>query len=330
VSDSSFYKGLPVLVIGGMGFIGSNLAIALVEAGADVLLVDNMNQNYGANFFNIDPIRERVQVNVSDIRDRNSLPYLLKDRRVIFNLAAQTSHMDSMRDPMADLEINCVAQLGILEECRRSNPDAMIVFASTRQIYGRPLYLPVDEKHPLQPVDVNGINKISGESYHRLYNSVHGIRSVILRLTNTFGPRMRIKDERQTFLGVWVRNALTGVPIEVWGGEQRRDYSYVDDVVDAFLIAGQRPDLAGEVFNIGSDDVLSLSKTAGVITSIHPKANYIHREFPAERKKIDIGDCFSSFAKFQTATGWSPKVPFVDGIKTTLAFYESNLGRYYP
>jgi len=328
MNDESYYDDLPVLVIGGVGFIGSNLAISLARLGADVLLVDNMNPTYGANLFNIEPVKDKVRVNISDIRDRHSLPYLLQGRRVIFNLAGQTSHLDSMRDPFTDVDINCVAQLSILEACRHHNPDATIVFASTRQIYGRPHYLPVDEAHPLQPVDVNGINKISGEFYHRLYYNVYGLRTVVLRLTNTFGPRMRIKDERQTFLGIWIRNALTGVPIEVWGGDQKRDYSYVDDVVDALLIAGCRPTVVGGVYNIGSADVLSLRETAEILTSLVPEASYVIREFPAERRKIDIGDYFSSYDRFRQATLWAPRISFEEGMAQTIRYYRENCDQY--
>ena len=231
------FAGKKILITGGLGFIGSNLARRLVDLDARVLLIDSLIPEYGGNLFNIADIKDRVQVNFSDVRDQHSMHYLIQDQDFLFNLAGQTSHLDSMQEPHADLDINSRAQLSILEACRKYNPNIQIVFASTRQIYGKPDYLPVDENHLLRPVDVNGINKMAGEWYHILYNNVYGIRSCALRLTNTIGPRMRIKDARQTFLGVWIRCLIEGLPFEVWGGEQMRDFTYIDDAVDAFLLA---------------------------------------------------------------------------------------------
>ncbi|MCW5550088.1 MAG: NAD-dependent epimerase/dehydratase family protein [Opitutaceae bacterium] len=234
-----------MLITGGLGFIGSNLARRLVALGARVTILDSLIPEYGGNRRNLAGIEGKVAVHLSDVRDRHSLPAFVRGQDFLFNLAGQTSHMDSMTDPETDLEINCRAQLSILETCRRHNPGIRVVFASTRQIYGRPDYLPVDEKHPLRPVDVNGINKLAGEEYHLLYSEVHGIRSTVLRLTNTIGPRMRIKDARQTFVGVWVRRILEERPFEVWGGAQLRDFTYVDDAVEALLLAATRPEAEG-------------------------------------------------------------------------------------
>ncbi|KAA3655888.1 MAG: NAD-dependent epimerase/dehydratase family protein, partial [Chloroflexi bacterium] len=222
-------RGKKILITGGLGFIGSNLARRLVKMGADVTLVDSLIPEYGGNLYNIADIKNDVEVNISDVRDTHSMRYLVQKKDYLFNLAGQTSHMDSMHDPFTDLDINCRAQLSILETCRKYNPEINIVFASTRQIYGKPDYLPVDETHLLRPVDVNGINKMAGEWYHILYNNVYGLRACALRLTNTYGPRMRIKDARQTFLGVWIRYLIEGKPFEVWGGEQLRDFTFVED-----------------------------------------------------------------------------------------------------
>ena len=248
-----------VLITGGLGFIGSNLARRLVDLGARVTLLDSLVPEYGGNLFNMQGLEDRVLVNVSDVRDVYSMEYLIQGQDYLFNLAGQTSHLDSMHDPYTDLEINCKAQLSILESCRKYNPKIRIVFASTRQIYGKPDYLPVDEKHALRPVDVNGINKMSGEWYHLLYHQVYGIPTTVLRLTNTYGPRMRIKDARQTFLGVWIRLLIENTPFEVWGGEQLRDFTYVDDAVEAFLFAAQSDAALGKVFNLGGDRVISLA-----------------------------------------------------------------------
>lgn len=319
------WRGKRVLITGGLGFIGSNLAARLIDLGVDVLVVDSMVPEYGGNLFNLDGLEGRVRVNISDIRDPHSLSHLIFDRDVIFNLAGQTSHMDSMSDPFTDLAINCSAQLNLLEICRKHNQNANIVFASTRQIYGRPRYLPVDEKHPLDPVDVNGINKIAGESYHLLYSRVYGMRTAVLRLTNTYGPRMRIKDARQTFLGVWIRAAVEGRPFEVWGGEQLRDYTYVDDAVDALIAAARLSESAA--FNLGGDRVISLRDTAEILVGI-TGTSYVIREFPPERKRIDIGDYYTDDAAFRSVAGWSPRVSLEEGLRRTVEFYRRHLDRY--
>lgn len=207
-----------VLITGGLGFIDANLAHRLVELGAQVTLVDSLIPEYGGNLFNIAAIADRVRVNISDVRDEHSFKHLIQGQDILFNLAGQTSHMDSMQDPYTDLAINTQAQISILEACRKYNPTVKIVFASTRQLYGKPDHLPVDEQHPIRPTDANGINKLAGEWYHILYHNVYGLRACALRLTNTYGPRMRVKDARQTFLGVWMRLLVEGQPFEVWGG----------------------------------------------------------------------------------------------------------------
>lgn len=327
-ADFSSFAGRQVLIIGGLGFIGSNLARRLVGLGARVLLVDSMNPLYGGNLHNIAGFEDRLAVNISDIRDRHSLPYLVRGKDFIFNLAGQTSHMDSMADPFTDLEINAAAQLALLEVCRTHAPETKLVFASTRQIYGRPQYLPVDEKHPIKPVDVNGINKTAGEFYHVLYSEVYGLRATVLRLTNTYGPRMRVKDARQTFLGIWFSKLLEGEAFEVWGGEQKRDYNYVEDVVDALMTAAQTPACDGQTYNIGSDEVLSLRQSAEIACACWPGGRFTVREFPAERKKIDIGDYYSDFSLFHRQTGWRPRVTFADGVAQTLAYLSETLPAY--
>ncbi|WP_035984752.1 NAD-dependent epimerase/dehydratase family protein [Leptolyngbya sp. KIOST-1] len=322
------FKGRKVLITGGLGFIGSNLARRLVHLGAEVVIVDSLIPQYGGNLFNISDIQDKISINVSDVRDEHSFRNLVQGKDYLFNLAAQTSHLDSMNDPYTDLEINCRAQLSILEACRQYNPTVRVVFTSTRQLYGKPDYLPVDEKHLLRPVDVNGINKMAGEWYHILYNNVYGIRSTALRLTNTYGPGMRVKDTRQTFLGIWIRLLLEGKPFEVWGGEQLRDYTYVDDVVDALLMAAVSEKAAGKIYNLGGDCVISLQGTAKTMVEANGGGEYVVREFPAERKRIDIGDYFSDYKLFQLDLGWTPKVSLLDGLTNTLNFYRKNLEHY--
>ena len=329
MSDSGkFFAGKRILITGGLGFIGSTLAFRLLEEGAKVTLVDSLIPQYGGNLFNVHGIENAVHINFSDVRDPYSTAYLVRGQDYLFNLAGQTSHMDSMEDPETDLDINCRAQLSILEACRRHNPGIKIVFASTRQIYGRPQKLPVDETHPLQPVDVNGINKMAGEWYHILYNNVYGIKATALRLTNTYGPRMRIKDARQTFLGCWIRLAVQGQPFEVWGGDQLRDLTYVDDAVEAFLLAAASDAANGQVFNLGSDEIVSLRQLADLLCECVPGARYVVREFPADRKAIDIGDYYADFSRIRERLGWQPKVRLREGLARTVAYYRQYLDKY--
>ena len=256
------------------------------------------------------------------------MQYLVRGQDYLFNLAGQTSHLDSMHDPYTDLQVNCRAQLSILEACRKYNPDIKIVFASTRQIYGKPEYLPVDEKHRIHPVDVNGIHKMAGERYHILYNDIYGIRSCALRLTNTYGPRMRVRDARQTFLGVWIRSMVEGTPFEVWGGQQLRDFTYVDDAVEAFLMAGSKEDANGQVFNLGGESVINLKDLADLLIEVNGGGTYNIHSFPAERKRIDIGDYFADYERIHSVLGWVPQVPLRDGLARTLAYFHENLSKY--
>jgi UDP-glucose 4-epimerase len=322
------FRGRRVIVTGGLGFIGANLARKLVDAGAHVTLVDSLIPEYGGNLFNISGLEDKVTVNISDVRDPHSMRYLVQGQDYLFNLAGQTSHMDSMLDPETDLEINCRAQLSILESCRKYNPDIKIVFASTRQIYGKPDYLPVDENHPLRPTDVNGINKMAGEWYHILYNNVYGIRACSLRLTNTYGPRMRIKDARQTFLGVWIRCLVEGRPFEVWDGVQKRDFNYVDDVVEAMLLCASTDEANGKIYNLGASPSINLTDLAELLVDLRPAGQYVIKTFPADRKRIDIGDYYADFRKIMSELDWSPKVGLRDGLEETIVFYERYLPHY--
>ena len=323
------YEGRKVLVTGGLGFIGSSIVKALANIGAEVTVIDAMIPEYGGNLRNLEGIGTgKVRVNMSDVRNRSTLPHLVSGKDVLFNLAGQTSHMDSMTDPETDLDINARAQLSILETCRLHNPDVKLVFASTRQIYGRPFYLPVDEHHPLQPVDVNGINKLAGEGYHILYNDVYGIRGAVLRLTNTIGPRMRVKDARQTFVGVWIRQLVSGEPFEVWGGNQLRDFTYVDDAVDAFLLAGSREEAAGRVFNVGGTPPVSLRELAELMVEINGGGEYVVREFPEDRRKIDIGDFYADDTLIRETLGWQHQTPLASAVEQTLDYYRHELPYY--
>ncbi len=327
--NSEFFRDKKCLVTGGLGFIGSNLAHALLKAGAHVTLVDSLIPEYGGNLFNVEDIESQIRINISDVRDRFSMRALVKDQDFLFNLAGQTSHLDSMHNPYADLEINCHAQISILEACRHYNPDLKLIFASTRQLYGKPDYLPVDEQHLKRPVDVNGINKMAGEWYHILYNNVYGIRSCALRLTNTYGPRMRVMDARQTFLGIWVKQAIAGAPFEVWGGDQLRDFTYVDDCISAMLLAACNPAADGQIFNLGGQKPLALRTMAELLIEENEgRGSFEIKEFPAERKKIDIGDYYCDWTLIKEKLGWQPKVDEREGLRKTLDFYRENIAQY--
>lgn len=328
MTESGDFSGSKVLITGGMGFIGSNLARELVRRGASVTVVDSLVPEYGGNLFNVADIERNIRVNISDVRDEHSFRHLIQGQDFLFNLAGQTSHLDSMENPYTDLEINCRAQLSILEVCRRYQPKIKIVFASTRQIYGKPDYLPVDEKHLLRPVDVNGINKMAGEWYHILYNNVYDIRSCALRLTNTYGPRMRIKDAKQTFLGVWIRLLVEGKPFEVWEGQQIRDFSFVSDVVDAMLQVAVSEEANGQVFNLGGELAITLKDLAELLVKVTGGGSYVLRAFPGERKRIDIGDYYANFEKIQSTLGWGPKVSLEQGLHQTVEFYRAHLAHY--
>ena len=322
-------SGKKILITGGLGFIGSNLARKLVHFDNTVTVVDSLIPEYGGNLRNLHDLKDKIVVNLSDVRDPFSIKELIKGQDYLFNLAGQTSHLDSMSDPFTDLDINAKAQLSILEACRKNNPKIRIVFASTRQIYGKPQYLPVDEKHPLNPIDVNGVNKIAGEQYHLLYNQAHGIRSSVLRLTNTYGPRMRIKDARQTFLGIWIRNLLEGKPIQVYGdGQQRRDYNYVDDLLDALVLASTENKAIGKVFNLGAPDPMSLKETAEIMCSEIGLASWNLVPFPEDRKAIDVGDFTCDYSSFSSAFGWKPKIKFADGIKRSFEYFKNEIEYY--
>ena len=324
-----FYRGRKVMVTGGLGFIGSNLVRALVQCGADVLVVDSLIADYGGNLFNIDGIADRVRLNIADVRQQTTMNYLVRDRAVIFNLAGQVSHIDSMRDPYTDLEINCRSQLTVLEACRNHNPGVKVVYAGTRQVYGKPDSLPVSEAHLVRPTDVNGINKAAGEYYHLVYNNVFGVRACSLRLTNIYGPRQLIRHNRQGFIGWFIRLAIEDRPIQIYGdGSQVRDFVYVDDAADAFLRAGADDRCNGEVFNVGGDRPVSLRELTSLLIEVAGSGRVEYIEWPADKKAIDIGSFYADSTKFTTTTGWKPAIDLKDGLRQTVAFYRQHYDQY--
>jgi UDP-glucose 4-epimerase len=326
-----FYRGRHVMITGGLGFIGSNLARRLVDLGAHVLLVDSLIPDYGGNLFNIRGIEDRLRVNVADVRQRSTMNYLVQGQDVIFNLAGQVSHIDSMENPYNDLEINCHGQLTILEACRHHNPAVKVVFAGTRQIYGHPDSLPVTERHLVRPTDVNGINKAAGESYHLVYNNVFGVRACSLRLTNVYGPRQLIKHNRQGFIAWFVRLAIEDAEIQVYGdGRQLRDFVFVDDAVDAFLRAGADDASNGRVFNVGGIEPIAHRDLVELLIRTAGTGRFRLVEWPPTKKAIDIGDFYADSSLIRDTLGWRPETPLRTGLARTVEFYRAHMSEYVP
>lgn len=315
-----------MLVTGGAGFLGSNLCRTLASLGARVTAIDSFLFGGGANLANLEGAT--VELVRADIREAD-VRVICEGADVIFNLAAQTSHMGGQSDPLADLEVNATAQLRLIDAAREAAPHALVVHASTRQFYGRPKYLPVDEDHPVAPPDSNSISKFAGEQFWMLESRVYNRPVVSLRLTNCYGPGLRIRDARQNFLGIWIRRTLEGEAFEVWGGDQLRDLTFVDDAVEAFLLAAETPGCHGQIFNVGGQATASLTTIADTLVRLHqPNATYVLKEFPADRARIDIGSFHAEDSAFRRATGWAPKIALEEGLQRCLDWYGRNLRAY--
>ena len=331
VDYREFYRGRRVMITGGLGFIGSTVAHQLAALGAQVLIVDSLIPDYGGNLFNVDGIEDLVRVNIADVRQESTMNYLVRGQDVIFNLAGQVSHIDSMQDPHTDLEINCRGQLSILEACRRYNPAVKVVFAGTRQVYGKADSLPVTEHHLVRPTDVNGINKAAGEYYHLVYNNVFGVRACSLRLTNVYGPRQLIKHNRQGFIAWFIRLALEDREIEIYGdGRQLRDFVYVDDAADAFLRAGASDACNGQVFNVGGSEPIAHRDLVNLLIAAAGAGRYRFVNWPEDKKAIDIGDFYADSSLIDATLGWRPVTPLRTGLTRTLAFYRAHRHHYVP
>ncbi len=322
------FSNKKIMITGGLGFLGSNLAQKLAGLGADITIVDNLDPDSGSNPFNVHEIKDQVQIIQADINDERLMTAAVKGQNYLFNLAGQMSHVGSMLDPFKDLNVNAVSQLKLLEVCRQNNPGVNIVFAGTRQVYGRPKYLPVDENHLLTPLDNNGVSKRAGEMYHIVYNRVHGMATSVLRMTNVYGPRMRIKDDLLTFMGWWFHQLLTGDDIQVFGdGAQIRDFNFVDDVVHAMLLCAAHPSAVGKIFNLGGPPV-NLRELAKLMIKINGSGNYVFVPFPENRKRIDIGDYHGDYSLIRNEIGWNPQISLEDGLARSLEFYKLNKEHY--
>lgn len=329
MKSQNFYKNKRILVTGGLGFIGSTLSRQLVDLDARVTIVDSLLPDSGGNLFNISGYESKLTINISDVRDRHSTDVLVRDKDIIFNLAGVLSHVDSMKNPFTDLDINCMSQLSLLESCRNYNPGVKIIYSGTRNQYGRAKYLPVDENHSMEPVDVNGINCIAGEWYHILYYRVYGIKSCSLRLSNTYGPRHQMRHPRQGVLNWFVRQLVDEEKIKLYGGgDQIRDCIYVDDVVNALLLVGTSDKVWGEAYNLGSNPI-SLKEFISIAIKIWGKGNFEEVVFPKDRKVIEIGDYIADWKKINKAVGWKPKDNLESGLKKTFSYYEKNKSHYW-
>jgi UDP-glucose 4-epimerase len=324
------YRGKKVLVTGGLGFIGSNLAIRLVQLGSSVTILDSMHPTCGGNYFNIEPVQKDVEITEGDCGNLELVRKLVRGKHHIFNLAGHVSHIESMEEPFEDLQMNAVGPLTILEACKSENREARIVYAGTRQTYGRPESLPLKETQVLKPVDVNGVTKMAGEWFHMVYQRAHGMHAVSLRLINTYGPRQLTKHARQGFVGWFIRQAIDGEEIRVFGdGQQLRSFNYVDDVVDALLVAGTDTRLDGDYFNLAGIRPVSLEEFVKILLKAAGKGSYRIVEFPPEKKAIDIGSVYSSAEKFNAVTGWKARVSIEEGLSHTLEYYRRHRSHYW-
>ena len=318
------------MILGGLGFIGSNLAHRLVSLGARVLVVDSLSPTYGANLFNVHEIRDRVHVNVTDLRDEHAMAYLVRGQNYIFNLAGQSGHVLSMEEPQTDLRINTEGALTVLEACRHHNPRAKVLYASTRNVYGRPTSLPVTEEAPLAPIDNNAVANLAAEQYHQLYSRIHGIPTTSLRLTNTYGPRQMMKEDSGRFgmIYLWIRRVIDGQPLQLMGGHQVRDYTYIDDCVEALLLAAASPRADGEIYNLGGE-VMGFSALADLLIELAGGGSVERTELPPERQAIDPGKVYLSYEKIQRALGWDPKVSLREGLTRTIRYYRTHREHYW-
>ena len=325
-----WYAGKKVLITGGLGFLGSNLAHALVESGAKVTIVDALLEPYGGNIFNVDEIRDRLQIEMADIRDTTAMKKIIPGHDLMFNLAAQVSHVDSMTEPLNDYDINVRGNLNVLEIVRRENPALKIVYGGTRGQYGKLKQFPVNESAPRFPVDIYGVNRDAGERFHMMYANLYGLKVTSIRINNTYGPRHQMKHGKYGILNWFTRLAMDNETIKVFGdGKQLRDYNYVDDVTDAFLMTGASEEADGESFNLGSGNAVRFIDTVKKIIEIVGSGKYELIPWPKERKEVEVGDYFADYGKIQKKLGWEPEVRFEDGLKATVDFYGKYRGKYW-
>ncbi|MDD4557668.1 MAG: NAD-dependent epimerase/dehydratase family protein [bacterium] len=324
------FRGCDILITGGLGFIGSNLARSLAAEGARVTVLDALIPGHGGNPDNLSGCDHRLTIVKADQSAIADLLPSLKYFHTIFNLAGQVSHVDSMTNPLLDLHCNCAVHLALLEACKERAFRGKIIFTSTRQVYGDTGGKTVDEDFSVNPVDNNGINKLAAEQYHLLYQKLYGLRTVILRLCNIYGPRQLIAHNRQGFIPWFVRLALTGNDIPLFGGgTDLREALFVSDIIAALKSAALAP-LAdgGRVYNIGNDYRISIRDLAEMIINAAGSGRIVEAPFPQERAAIRLKDCRLDFARARRELGWQPSVSLLEGIRQTIIFYRRNPNRY--
>lgn len=328
--DAKSFAGKSVLITGGMGFIGSNLAIRLVELGANVTIMDSMIPDYGGNEFNINPIKDRVRINYCDIRDENAVAYLVKNQDFVFHLAGQVCHLMSLSNPFPDIEINITGTAILMEALRKHNKNAVVVYTGTRGQYGPSVSLPVNEEAPTNPKGIYEISNLSAEKIIKVYNDVHGIRSVLLRLSNIYGPRSQMKHSRFGVANWFVRVALDDDTMKVFGdGSIVRDFLYSDDCIDAMLMSAITEAAYGEIFNVGSDIPVTFLELVQAITKVAKQGKWELAEFSAERKAQEPGDFYSDVKKIERVVGWKPTTSLEDGLAKTIEYYRKYREQYW-
>ncbi len=330
MEEMKVFKDKEVLVTGGLGFIGSNLCIELVRLGARVTIIDNMLPRQGGNLFNISGIAENVTVNISDVRNQLSMNHLVKGKDYIFHLAGQVNHVDSMKNPLQDLEINCRGTMVLLEALRNHNRDAKVIFAGTRGEYGSSVKLPVDEDHPTNPKGIYAVTNLTAEKMVLVYDDVYKIRGSCLRITNTYGPRHQMAHDEYGVFNWFIRKAMDGEEIPVFGdGRILRDFLYVEDLVDCMLKVAVTDGAYGKVFNVGTGIPVSFFELAEKIAAISGTGKTGFTEFTQERKEVEPGDYYADITRIKTTTGWQPVTPLEEGIAKTIDYYRKNRKEYW-
>ena len=330
IDDRTEFVGRNILITGGLGFIGSHLAIKLVELGAHVTLVDAMVPDYGGNLFNIEPVKDKVIVNFCDIRDANAMNYLVKGQDYIFHLAGQVCHVMSLTNPFPDIDINIKGTAIVMEACKRHNPEAKVIYTGTRGQYGSSVKLPVSEDAPTNPKGIYEISNLTAEKIIKVYCDVHGIDCVLLRLTNTYGPRAQMRHSRYGVVNWFVRLAVDDETIKVFGdGQILRDFLFVDDCVEALLMSAVCQPAMGEIFNVGVDKPTKIVELAETIVRVAGSGRWEFAPFTPERKAQEPGDFYSDISKIRRVIGWQPKTSLEEGLRRTIEYYRRYKDNYW-
>ena len=318
------------MITGGAGMIGSTIANLAVQSGAQVTILDAMLPAYGGNFFNLQNIRDKINFIQGDIRDAEVVKRLVPGMDYIFSLAGQVSYVDSNTDPLLDLDINCLGHIQVLEACRQFNPKAGLIFASSRFVYGKIDYTPVDEGHPFNCLSIYGIHKLSGEKYYRFYHDAYGLKTVSVRIANPYGPRQQMKHSKYGIVNWFIRQALDGKELTIFGdGRQGRDYIFVEDLAEAMVALVLAPGTSGQVYNLGSATITPFIEMAHLVAEAVPGTVVKQVEWPADRYFVETGDYVSDLGKITKAIDWRPKTSIKEGINKTVDYYRKYRDKYW-